>query len=374
MEIVGYIFGSIILLYALLIAVLSIQWFKIPKFDCGGIVSEKGETKISILIPFRNEENNLAHIFNDLEAIRYPTSLLQVIFIDDDSADKSISILQNLIHSGKLSYKLLHSTNGKKKAIEAGLNQASGDFIISLDADVRFGPNLVSCYNKYFQLYKPKLIAGPVSFENNSSFLGNLFSLEFSSLIVSAAAAIGIGKPIMLNAANMGFERTVALEFQKEVYQSEIASGDDQFLLEAIVKKYGAQSVHFIKSQQAIVKTMAPENLSSFFNQRIRWASKTSSYTSRFSQVVAVLVFLINLVLLASFGYAIFQQCALSFIIVFGFKILIDLPILLSASRFFRQQKNMLYYPLLQFFYPWYIVIVAIWSMFGDYSWKGRKY
>ena len=149
MEILAYIFVPIILLYALLIAVFSMQWFKMPKFDCGGIESEKGETKISILIPFRNEEHNLVHIFYDIEAIRYPTSLLQIIFIDDDSADKSASILQNLIHSSKLSYKLLHSTNGKKKAIEMGLNQATGDFIISLDADVRFGPMLVQCYHNY---------------------------------------------------------------------------------------------------------------------------------------------------------------------------------------------------------------------------------
>ena len=179
---------------------------------------------------------------------------------------------------------------------------------------------------------------------------------------------------MMLNAANMGFERAVAVEFQEEIYQSKQASGDDQFLMEAIEKNYGAKHIHFLKSEEAIASTLAPENLSQFFNQRVRWASKTSAYTSRFSQIVALLIFLFNLIVLGSLVLSIIQQCALPFFILYGIKLIIDLPILLNVSFFFRQQKDMLYYPLLQLLYPWYIVIVAVWSLFGGYSWKGRRY
>jgi len=33
----------------------------------------------------------------------------------------------------------------------------------------------------------------------------------------------------------------------------------------------------------------------------------------------------------------------------------------------------MLYYPLEQFIYPWYVVIIAVLSLFGAYEWKERK-
>ncbi len=373
MEILIYISIPIILLYALLIGVLSIHWFKLPKYKCAEN-EESSFTKISILIPFRNEEKNLALLFKDLEAQRYPASQFEVIFIDDESSDGSLEIIQKLIESSDLNCKTISSSGGKKKAIQKGLNQATGDFIISLDADVRIEPKLIQCYNNYYQSTKAKLIAGPVRFANNQGMLSKLFSLEFSSLIASAAAAISLHKPMMLNAANMGFERAVALEFEEEIYQSEHTSGDDQFLMEAIERKYGAEQIHFLKSEEAFASTLAPEDLSKFFNQRVRWASKTSSYTSRFSQIVAVLIFLFNLLVVGSLMLSIIQQSAVPFLIIYAIKVLIDLPILLSASRFFKQEQNMFYYPLLQFLYPWYIVIVAVWSLIGGYSWKGRKY
>lgn len=372
MIVILYIIVIIVLLYASLIGVFTRAWLSQKPFSC-----EKNQEKsliFSLLIPFRNEESNLKYLIKDLEKQVYPLKNFQLVFIDDESADESTKVVENALAESPIKHIILKSMGGKKKAVETGLIHASGDYIISLDADVRIGPDLIRCYNKYFQQYKPKLIAGPVSFEYSSSFLSKLLSLEFMSLIASAAGAIGLGKPMMLNAANMGFERSVALEFKKQVYESEMASGDDQFLMEAIEQKYGASSISFMKSPQAIATTTAPSSLSAFFNQRIRWASKTSSYTSRFSQMVAVLVFLFNLGVLASFVYSVIQQCAIPFLMAYGIKALIDLPILLSASIFFKQKRLMIYYPLVQFLYPWYIVIVAIWSLIGGYSWKGRRY
>jgi len=374
MEILIYISILIILLYVLLIGTLSIQWFKLPRYICTETKENDSYTKISILIPFRNEEKNLPLLFQDLESQHYPYTDFEILFIDDESTDNSVQVLQNLKNSSKLSCTILNSIGGKKKAIQKGLNQATGSFIISLDADVRIRPELVHCYNNFYQSTKAKLIAGPVRFTNKQGILSKLFSLEFTSLIASAAAAISLQKPMMLNAANMGFERAVALEFEKEIYQSNQASGDDQFLMEAIERKYGAEQIHFLKSEEAIASTLAPKNLSQFFNQRVRWASKTSSYTSRFSQVVAVLIFLFNLLMVGSLILSIIEHSAVPFLTLYTIKVLIDLPILLSANQFFKQEQNMFYYPLLQFIYPWYIVIVAVWSLFGGYSWKGRKY
>ena len=373
MDIILYISLPIIILYSLLVLILSFYWIKMPIFSYEKNINFDDNTKFSIIIPFRNEEDNLANIIHDLENQHYPISLFEVIIIDDDSTDNSKIIAQELIAKSKIKLTLLNSIGGKKKAVQKGLIQAKGDFIISLDADVRIKSEHLQTYNHYYQQTKAKLIAGPVSFTTDKNILNKLFGLEFISLIASGAAAIGLGKPIMLNAANMGFERSVALEFQSEVYQSNLASGDDQFLLEAIENNYGGNSIHFLKSNQAIAKTKPPESLSIFINQRIRWASKTSSYSSIYSQLVALLVFLYNLLLTASFIYSITQLCVTPFIVLFSIKFIIDLPILIDASIFFKKQKLLLLYPIIQFFYPWYIVIIAVLSLFKGYQWKGRK-
>jgi glycosyltransferase involved in cell wall biosynthesis len=330
-------------------------------------------TKFSILIPFRNEENNLPNILSDLEAQRYPSSSFELILIDDESTDNSNLIVEKLIANNTIRCSIINSKGGKKKAVQAGLNKAKGDFIISLDADVRIEPNHLQTFSNYYQQTKAKLIAGPISFIGNSSLFNKLLELEFTSLITSAAASIRLGKPIMLNAANMGFERAIALEFQKEIYQSNLASGDDQFLMEAIEKNYGGNSIHFLKSIQANAQTNAPKKLSVFINQRLRWASKTTSYSSRFSQFVAFLVFLFNLLFIVSFLYSITNLNFISFIILYLVKLLIDFPILMSGTIFFKKQKLMLLYPLIQLLYPWYIVIIAVLSIFGGYKWKGRN-
>ncbi len=373
MEIIGYISILIALLYTILIVVFTISWFKIPQFNCIPKNPEDQRTNFSILIPFRNEEINLPKLFNDLEAQNYPNSLFEVILIDDESNDNSNKTARNIIASSKLQCKLLNSRNGKKKALQLGLKQASGDFIITFDADVRIEINHLECFHQFYKKTKAKLIAGPITFSHNNSLLSRILSLEFTSLITSGAAAMHIGKPIMLNAANMGFERKIALEFQSEVYQSGIASGDDQFLMEAIEREYGSKCIHFLKSKAAIAVTKPPENIQSFINQRIRWASKTSAYKSRFSQFVALLILLFNFSLILNIGFSIYLNSALPFLILFALKFIIDLPILLNATVFFKQGYLLLYYPLIQLIYPWYIVGIAIMSFFPKYNWKGRN-
>ena len=369
-----YIALIISILYALLIIYLGIVWHKYPRFSCERYTKSNHQNRFSLIIPFRNEDENLENLFHDIASQNYPKKLLEVIFIDDNSTDQSVALLQKLMAKSALTCKLLHSSLGKKKAVQKGLSEATADYIIQFDADVRIGTELLTYYNAFFQKTKAKLVAAPVGFQTDSRLLSKLMSLEFVSLITSGAAAIILGKPMMLNAANMGYQRSIALEVEKQVYESDLASGDDQFLMEAIEQKYGASSIQFMKSPQAIASTAAPESLAAFFNQRVRWASKTSSYTSRFSKMVAVLVFLFNLLIIGSLVYSIIIHATYPFLILIGFKTLIDLPILLSGNQFFKQQENMLYYPLLQLIYPWYIVIVAVWSLVGGFSWKGRKY
>lgn len=374
MEIIILLFISVGLLYSWLILTFTINWFSAAPFSISNSDSiGRVPTRFSILIPFRDEEKNIIHIIQDLEAQNYDTNSFEIILIDDESSDQSTILAKNYLESSKLDYQLLQSQGGKKRALQAGLNKATGEFVLCLDADIRIGKQHLNSFNCYYQKTNAHLIAGPVSFLPQNKVFSSLLSLEFISLTVSSTASIGMGKPIMLNGANLGYKREIGLEFQELVYASNIASGDDHFLMEAIGEKYGTKAIVYLKSKEAIAQTAPPQNLNSFINQRIRWASKTSAYQSNFSKWVAILVFLFSLCFILSIGFSFYIKSPIPFLIFFLTKLVIDFPILMSGAKFYRQTQLLWYYPILQLVYPWYIVIIGILSLFKSYKWKGRK-
>src|SRR5439155_432663 len=72
-----------------------------------------------------------------------------------------------------------------------------------------------------------------------------------------------------------------------------IASGDDMLLMHKIWKRFPVR-VHYLKSRQAIVATQPMKTWKEFFNQRIRWASKTRFYDDMRIFWVLLLVYLFN--------------------------------------------------------------------------------
>ena len=94
------IFISLFLLlfigYAVLITYYSAAWSAIPPYDQQ--LSPQGipQTRISVIIPARNEENNIMTCINSLSKQTYPPDMFEVIIVDDHSTDATWNILTNL--------------------------------------------------------------------------------------------------------------------------------------------------------------------------------------------------------------------------------------------------------------------------------------
>jgi dolichol-phosphate mannosyltransferase len=102
---------------------------------------------ISIVIPVYNEDKNIPLIYDELLKIfdglqeKYD---YEIIFIDDGSQDKSPEILENLTEqNNKVKYIQFSRNFGKGIAISAGLRNASGDAVISIDADLQHPPEFI---------------------------------------------------------------------------------------------------------------------------------------------------------------------------------------------------------------------------------------
>ena len=78
-------------LYCLLIIYLSFGF--VLQNDFKKVITEK-RTCFSIIIPFRNEADNLPKLLDSIEKLNYSSNLFEIIFIDDDSTDNSYHIVQ----------------------------------------------------------------------------------------------------------------------------------------------------------------------------------------------------------------------------------------------------------------------------------------
>jgi glycosyltransferase involved in cell wall biosynthesis len=100
---------------------------------------------ISFVVPVYNEEESLGYFYNRL--IKVAKDLKQsyeVIFIDDGSTDNSLKILQNLERSEKsLKIFSFRINRGKAEALTFGFQKATGDIVITLDADLQDRPEEV---------------------------------------------------------------------------------------------------------------------------------------------------------------------------------------------------------------------------------------
>jgi biofilm PGA synthesis N-glycosyltransferase PgaC len=365
------------LIYTAVIFAYTVGWYKLKDFR--GPSAKLPDIKASIIVPVRNEEENIGYLLQDLYKQDLPESTFEVIIADDDSTDSTVKIVEEFKnkHTG-FQLKLLKMTDDdesfafKKRAIAEAIRNSSGELIITTDGDCRMGNQWLKTLLSFYDQEKPKMIIGPVVFHHEKTWFENLQTFEFLSLIAITAGAIRIGKPVMCNGANLLYEKK-AYEDTGGFGQNAFASGDDVFLLLKFKKIFGGKSVRFLKNQDSIVYTEAKKTPGDFFQQRTRWASKNRGYDVKIL-LVSFTVFMVNFLLLAGFVLSLMNSAL--WMIFLGsvlIKILIDVPILAGITNFASKKNLYLYVIPLVILYPVYIVMVGSMGIVGNYHWKGRK-
>jgi len=349
-------------------------------------------TKISIIIPARNEEERIGVCLDAILAQSYPTSLYEVIVVDDHSTDgtarKVKSYQQVNIRYIDLSQHVDGSLNSyKKKAIEAGIGQATGELIVTTDADCIAGPGWLLSYASFYQAHQPVFIAAPVSIDCNNRFIEIFQALDFMTLQGITGASVNRNVHSMCNGANLAYTKEAFKKVGGFTGIDKLASGDDMLLMHKISKAFPGR-IKFMKSEEAIVHTAPVNSIGDFFSQRIRWASKAPGYEDKRIVAVLLLVYLFNLLLLVLPVLAlIYPQhitlrtypvtLVISLIELWVFllvlKTLVEMFFLFPVAGFFRKRSLLFLFPLMQPFHILYTVIAGFLGSFGTYRWKGRK-
>ena len=335
--------------------------------------NKKNITKVSVLIAARNEEKNIEKLLQTIYNQTFPKELYEVIIVDDHSEDDTRIKVNNFINNHKdINIRLLEATSeGKKKAISQALHNAENELIMVTDADCELNSKWIETVVAFYQDKKCKMILAPVLLSPANNLFEKMQVLEHLSLIASTAGSANIGFPVMCNGANMAYERISALEVEKLRHDFNIPSGDDMFLLEQFVKKYGSKNVKFLQNKSAIVKTKACKNIKEFIRQRRRWVSKSKSYTNSKIILTALVVLFFNLSIVSLFLSAFFIPALWSlYILLTLLKFFIDFPILKNITNFMNQGKILKWTLPLEFIYPFYAVFTAISGLLLKVNWK----
>jgi cellulose synthase/poly-beta-1,6-N-acetylglucosamine synthase-like glycosyltransferase len=179
----------------------------------------------------------------------------------------------------------------------------------------------------------------------------------------------------MCNGANLAYTRKAfdAVNGFKGI--DAIASGDDMLLMHKIARQFPG-GVKYLKSKEVIVQTDPVNSIKEFLNQRIRWASKSDKYEDKRIFWVLLLVYVLNVLLLALpiIALAVGEWIIVKYwILMLLFKTMTELFFLYPVSTFFNKAGLLLAFPLAQPFHIVYTVIAGWLGKFGSYKWKDRK-
>lgn len=339
----------------------------------------KPKTAFTLVIPFRNEENNLPKLLASIRSLTYSKERIEILFIDDDSTDNSAKIIDLFAKENtQIDILLLRneriSNSPKKDAITTAIKTSSKEWIITTDADCILPENWLKTIDNFIQQNEYNMVIAPVTYSTDKSFIHQFQLLDFLSLQASTVSGFGLQNPFLCNGANLAYKKEIFNKVNGFESNNTIASGDDVFLLEKFLQ-FDNTKVAYLKSHEVIVTTFPVNTFRELLHQRVRWASKTANYNLFFGKLIGVLILLGNSIialspLLVLYGI-ISSSTAISYFLM---KLFFDYVLLKRISRFFKQKTSFANYVSSSLIYPYFTLLVVLKSLFSNYNWKGRTF
>lgn len=326
---------------------------------------------ISVVIAARNEAQTVAQC---LQSLNHQTlAPIELILIDDASEDNTYQVVQAQ-HFPHLRLLRNETPSGKKPSLAKGIAIARGEIIACTDADCLVPSTWLEEIAAAFENHSLGFLSMPVVYQHEKNLLERCESLDFLSLVAIGGALIQLGKPAICNGANIAYRRKLFFEtggFGK----AHLASGDDEAVMRNIFK--AGYAVEFRLSERATVKTAPVGTLSGFLKQRIRWASKGTTYgdVSFTFLLVLILIYFFNLALFFAPIWAwlsgLWQIALAAFLIKFG----ADYLAIWQMTRTFHRtdlRRVFLAAELLQISYVSLTPLLAeLFKLGRGYEWKG---
>ncbi len=222
--------------------------------------------RMSVIIPAHNEEKTIeATVLSVLES-NYPN--FEVIVVNDGSTDGTKLVLAQLVSAGKIAL-IDRPQGGKAVAVNTGVAVSSGEVILVIDADVAVERDVLSKLAVHFQDPAVAAVSGNIQVGNRPNLLTKLQALEYIRDLNLRRRAFDILDTIPVIPGATGAFRKSALKRIGGMDKDTVV--EDMDLTLRIVK--AADDVRF--ESHALSYTEAPENISAWARQRMRWYGGT---------------------------------------------------------------------------------------------------
>ncbi|HMV22920.1 MAG TPA: glycosyltransferase [Saprospiraceae bacterium] len=334
---------------------------------------------VSIIIPARNEEDNIGHTLHSVLSQDFATSLVEILIIDDHSTDSTTHIASGFGSKIRILQlaDMMPDKGGKKMALQYGIANSKRELIVTLDADCHpVSDNWLQTMVSQINDVHTNATTGPVRYESDGSIWQNFVALDNAGMMVVTAAGYRRGWFQMANGANMCFRKEIFNKVNGYAGNVQLASGDDMFLFEKIEARFPG-TIRFIHTEQAIVSTQPPTDLKQWLRQRIRWGTKNRYLKNTKLKLLLGFVFLINLLLMFIPVLIIFSTDPFLWVLLsvsVCLKIGSDYRLLKRGAVFLKQNSALKYYPVSAILYPLLLSISGVLSMFKSrYEWKDRQ-
>src|SRR5690625_3701692 len=106
---------------------------------------------ISIVVPCYNEAKNLPFLVERLQKVLY-SEAMEILLINDGSTDKTQQVIEWLAEQNKAVHYLSFSRNfGHQMALKAGIENATGNVVVTMDADLQHPPEVIPAMIKRWE-------------------------------------------------------------------------------------------------------------------------------------------------------------------------------------------------------------------------------
>ena len=329
---------------------------------------------VSVIVPVRNEAKNLVVFLNQLSKQNYPKEKVEWIFVNDQSEDDSLEILNSFSSTSIVVLSLQPSEGkGKKIALKKGIEHAKGSWIITTDADCTFNEHWILSLIETGVDKNADMVCGTVQVNTDNSFMQNFQAMETGILQLSGIGSLYAGYPLLNTGASLAFKKEAWLKVQGYDSNEHIASGDDTFLMLSMHRQNELKVIG-CPTNNANVSTQAVNSWQEIIGQRLRWNGKVKYYRLGYIHVVGSIVFLSAL----SWVFLLFARCWNGYstellFLVFAMRLTAEFTLLKEWQSFTEKKFSWIHILLMSFFYPLFTVFSMVFRPFMKNSWKGRS-
>ena len=337
---------------------------------------------VSVVVAARNEAESIGSCIQALLHQTYPQGSYEVIVVDDGSNDDTLKIAREFLSETVGPKFIVISaaedagiSGSKKRALALGIARASGEIVLTTDADCGVPPGWIAAMASRFASRTGMVIGYSAirSIDKKLDALAGWEAVDFLHLMAAAASSVCQGRAMAASGQSLGFRRTAFYGvggYSRIIHR---VSGDDTLLMQ-LIRRSGNWRLSFCLDSDAHVIHPPSSSFSELFAKRVRWASNAPCHLRLDLTFFLYLAntFVLNFLLVVSPALVVVSEVGWYWVSGTWLTKALAETVLFAKSRQIFQRKDLRWHFLVWVLtQPLYITVMGFAGIWGRFSWKG---